>query len=300
MVRLQLAAALLAGTVASVQPAHGQALSPYSDFQAMTNGELNTLQVKFSFLGDNLSQQKTLLFRARGLVPDVEVFAPYHRNAFADYYDDVFSNLITFSASTQQLRAVIDSVATLPQITAGAVDSAGFVSFAMAGRRNGTTRVFESIVRVPNGKLLFGRLLAALASNDSATAALKDLACGLGMLPVGPPSDVTSSFAIRVRGFRNGRKTGGLVGTARLTNTSGQSITGPVIFVFQPPGGVDAVSPSGRTCAVYPHGAPYYTLPIGSFLAPNQSVTVTLRFDNPDGVPIELLYQRVYAGAGYP
>jgi hypothetical protein len=301
VIRLQLAAALSAGVMVSVQLASGQTLSPYSDFQAMTPAEMGSLQVKFTHVAHRRSEVASFLFRATGHAPDVSVFAPYYRAQFLPgLYNGDFQTFNSFSASPIELRAVIDSIATLSQITVGTVDSAGYLSFAMAGVHNDTVRVFERVVRSTNGKLIFGRLLAALAANDSAKAALLSYACAVGMLPQGPPSDVTNRIAIRVRGFRKDRGNGNFVGTARLTNTSGQSITGPMIFVFQPPGDVDAVSPSGRTCAIYPYGAPFYTLPIGSSLAPNQSVTLTLRLNNPDEARIELSYQRVYAGAGYP
>jgi hypothetical protein len=85
----------------------------------------------------------------------------------------------------------------------------------------------------------------------------------------------------------------------RVTNTGGQSIAGPMIIAFRPPEGVTLSSAAGYTCAVWPHGAPYLSLPVGTALAAGQHVDVVLRFDNPDDSPIVLMGQKVYAGSGF-
>jgi hypothetical protein len=282
------------------KPAAAQVLSPYSEFQAMTVAQMQNLQGKLTFVGDRRRESKTLLFRAAGQASDLTVFVPFYRSQFLPGgYNSDHQTFRSFSATTQDLKAMIDSVASVSQVVDGDVDTGGFLSFALSNVIDGNTKVFESVVNPATGKLLFGRLLGAFATNDSAGAVLSDKACEFGMLPSGPPNNVTSQVAISLRGFRKDRRTGQYVGRVRITNTSQQTIGAPIIFVFRPPANIDAVAPAGLTCAIDPSGSPYVTVSAGSSLGPGQHMDVTLRFDNLDGDPIALSSQQVFSGPGF-
>ena len=194
---------------------------------------------------------------------------------------------------------MIDSVGSISEVVDGGVDAGGYFSFALSNVVEGKAKVFESVVSPATGKLLFGRLLGAFATNDSAGRALTDKACEFGMLPGGPPNDASSQVTISLRGFRKDRRTGQYVGRVRITNTSQTTIAAPIIFVFRPPANIDAVGPAGLTCLIDPSGAPYVTVPAGSGLGPGQHSDVLLRFDNPDGEAIVLSNQRVFSGPGF-
>jgi hypothetical protein len=277
-----------------------QTLSPYSEFQSMSVPQMQTLQAKLTLVGDQRMQHKTLVGLAAGQSPALSVFVPFYRSQFLPGgYNADYQQVLTFTATTQELKAMIDSVASIPDVTDGGVDTGGFLSFALSNTLNGTDKVFESVLSPATGMQLFGRLMGALASNSSAMDALTLYACGLGMLPAGPPTDVTSHVSIELRGFRKDRKTGQFVSRARITNTSGQAIAGPVIYVYRARSNVAPVWASGVTCAIDPAGASYMTLPISGSLVACQQVDLVLRFNNPDDERIELFSQRVFSGNGF-
>ena len=69
--------------------------------------------------------------------------------------------------------------------------------------------------------------------------------------------------------------------------------------MFNPGENVTVVGASGITCALFPYGSPYLTIPVGATLAPGKHVDVVLTFDNPDDDRIVLNSQRIYSGSGF-
>lgn len=276
-----------------------QTLSPYSEFQGLSQTELGALQGKLTPVGNRVRGMYTLAYAATGHTPDLSVFGPFYRSEFQRGYTTDFNRPQTFSASTQELAALIDSIGTLPGVTDGGVDIGGALSFALSVVKSGTTKVFESVLDTTNSRLLFGRMLGSLSANSSGSNAATRFACSLGLLPGPTAADVTSEVSIVARGFRKNRATGHYVGKVRVTNTGGQSIPAPIILAFRPGENIALLSRSGITCALFPPGAPFQTLPVVGSLAPGQHVDATLQFDDPDGVPIELFSHRVYAGPGF-
>jgi len=241
----------------------------------------------------------TVAFDVSGHTLDLGVFRPFYRSRFADQYGLDSSQPQTFKCSSQEMATVIDSIATLPNVTDGGVDLGGTFSLSFSVVEAGVTKVFESVLDTTDSRLLFGRLLGGLPSNAVGRDAITQFACSLGLLPGPTVTDVSSRLSIVTRGFRKDRPTGRYVGRVRITNTSGQPIASPVILAFFPGENITLVGASGSTCAVFPHGAPFVTLPVGAALAPSQHIDVILHFDNPDDDRIVLNGQRVYAGQGF-
>ena len=87
-----------------------------------------------------------LTFAAVGHTPDVSVFRPFYRSQFPHGYTLDLNHPQTFSASTAELAATIESVAALPEVTDGNVDTDGFLSFSLSVVKNGTPKVFEAVI----------------------------------------------------------------------------------------------------------------------------------------------------------
>jgi hypothetical protein len=275
-----------------------QSYSPYSDFQNLTAPELASLQVKLTYLGPVDHPMPSLVFTSTSGTINVSDFTPYRRNGFASAYG--LDNLppATFKVSPTLLDAMIDSVATLPQITDGGVDSSWYVSFAMVETVSGT-RGFESILDGANSTALVGKILAAFAGQSVPTRVVTEAACPMGIMEDNPPPDVTSSVTIKTTGFRRVRGTDEFVGRVTVKNTSGSTLPAPVTLL---PGivgeNVVLMGEQGFTCAIDPGGEAYLNLSVGGGgLAPNASVNVNLRIKNPSLERVEVKPQ-VFAGAG--
>jgi len=275
-----------------------QTLSPYSDFQGLNQPELGTLQGKLTLLGTREHRTYTLAFDTFGHTLDISVFRPFYRAEFVGGYTMDFSSPKAFKASTSQLAALIDSVSQVPSITDGGVDPSGALSFSMSVVKSGVTKVFESVLDTTDSRLLFGRMLGALATNQDGAAAVTKFACFLGLLPGPTIADMTPSVSLVTRGFRKDRASGQYVGKVRVTNTGAQALSAPVLLAFQPGENITVVNGGGFTCAAFP-SSPYVVLPVGTALAPGQHVDMVLRFNNPDDDRIVLSAQRVYAGPGF-
>jgi len=80
-------------------------------------------------------------------------------------------------------------------------------------------------------------------------------------------------------------------GTVTITNGGGTAIDGPFQIVFlYPPVNVQLVNALGVV-----DGSPYITVPAVANLAPRQSATVNVQFNNPSNAKIQLI-PIVYSG----
>lgn len=282
----------------AVGDARPQAYSPYSDFQNLTAPELSSLQVKVTYLGPLDHPFPSLVFTSTSGTVNLADFVPYRRSGFASEYGLDNFPPATFKVSPSLLDAMIDSVATLPQVTDGGVDSVWYVSFAMVETVGGT-RGFESILDGPDATSLVTKILAAFAEQPVPTRIVSEAICPMGIMSDNPPTDVSSSVTTKATGFRRVGKTDEFVGRISVKNTSSSTLPAPITLLPEIVGeNVVLMGEQGFTCSILPGGEAYVNLPVGrSGLAPNASAEVALRIKNPSLERIEVKTQ-VFAGAG--
>lgn len=293
---MQLAAVLVAGCGRHTT-ASAQVLSPYSDFQAMTAGEMATLEVKLTDVATLAgSPNPSVLIGGSQAALNMGLFAPFRRSGYVYDIDDVRPR--TSLASASELRALIDSVAALPGVTDGGVDSSGHVSFSLLNTAGGSTKVFEAILDTVNAPALFGKMLTVMRSNAPSTRALRSFGCNAAALPSGEPNDVHTSVTIVAGGLRADRRAAShFVGTVRITNSSGSSLPAPLLLVAVCH--ADLIGADGVSCNIAPSGNPFiYLLTTGS-LAPGASIEKAVTFVDASGERPAITY-RVFAGAGTP
>lgn len=287
--------------------AYGQPNSQYTDFQGLTQEELETLHVKFTYVGGSFNTVWSHVYTADGTAPDMALFDPCRRPEF-DYVYDGF-NPVHYTATTLELQAAIDSVGTLPQITVGDVDSLGYLSFSLLYVTGGSTKCFEAVVDKDNGRELFSKLREAFAENLEVVDDLTYLACSNRMLRTLAPTDVSDDVHLRFTAVREDIAGGAFVCRATVTNESSATLPAPMILVLKPENQtVDLLNADERTCQLAPLRAQYIELPVSvGGLPTDQSVEVELRFSNPSRSHIDLYWQRsngqwvtprVYAGPG--
>lgn len=273
----------------------GSTLTPYSEFQAMPVSQLGTLQVKLTFVGPSDEPTPSLLITSTSGSPNIAVFVPF-RQANVEYFNDDDVSFRTFSVTTLELKAIVDSVGTLPEITAGGIAVPSILAFSLYNSA-GTERVFEAVTNQAQTVALFAKLRAALPRNVTARVALDEFACALGALDPSRPIETTSQVTATLSGFRLDRRTGRFVNRVTLLNTGVDPIVGPISLVLehQAPG-FQLHNRTGTTCGLAPVGRDYLTISAGA-LAPGNPVVVKLDFENPDRLAIRTNI-RVFAGPG--
>jgi hypothetical protein len=200
-------------------------------------------------------------------------------------------------ATTAQLDALIDQVATVPAVAAGGVASAPFVSFSMVNSQP-SVKGFEAVLNTTDAVALFERIKTALAGNSDARAKASFIGCSMGLFPAGVPTDVTSGVAVTVSGARRNRVTGRFLVTVTARNLGASAITGPISVFLVFGGSLTIFNPTGVGCALQV-GTQY----IDPVLTSNQlggaaSVLTNIELVNPLLEPIRVTTFKVYAGAG--
>lgn len=270
-----------------------QTFSPYSDFQAMTLQQLATLQVKLTYVGPTSKSLPSIAFTSTTNTLDLSLFVPFRRPAI-DYSNDDRIAASTFTASTQELKSVIDNVATLPNVTTGGVATTRLLSFSLVNTQP-TTKGFEAVVNSADAGLLFDQLRLSLANNSGGLKQLAQMACPLNLLGAARPTDVSASAKVSLTGLRLQRTTGRFVGTATVTNNSAGTLAAPVSVVFVPTANVRLLKDDGTTCGTTPVGAPFINLP--GALGAGQSAQINVEFENPDRLQFTTT-TKVLAGPG--
>lgn len=275
-----------------------QTLAPFSDFQALPPAELASLQVKLTYMGPLDFPIPTLAFTSTTGSIDLGAFTPFRRPGFESDYGLDQMGAITFTVAPALLQAMIDSVATLPGVRDGGVDSTGDVSFAML-KTTGGTKAFESIVNEANGRAFMTKIQEAFASDANAVRLARECACRMTLFTTNTPEDATARVAVKAGGFRRVRKTTTYVASVRVTNTSVSALAAPVTLLPHLRGtNVRLVGESGFTCAIGPGGEAYLDLPVGGGgLAPGAWVDVVVSVMNPSNARVRF-FQKVFAGAG--
>jgi hypothetical protein len=295
----RLASSVLLGLGCIVGQVRAQTFSPYSEFQAMSLADLSTLQVKLTYIGAQSAPSPALIFAASLSIINPSLFTPYRRPPATNYAVDDHSPA-TITASTSDLKALIDSVGTLPDVTDGDVDANGDLSFSLLNTAGGTTKAFEAIVDSTNGRALFDKLLVALRNNASAVRGLRTFGCVIGSLPVEPPTSVQGQVQVKSSGLRADRqKPTEYVGKVRVTNTSGSTITAPLFLVVIVHADADLYGRDGETCNIAPPGHPFMIVKSSGGLAAGAFIERPLRFTNPSKSKLNVEF-KVFAGPGTP
>jgi hypothetical protein len=297
------AVGLVVGSTAS----NAQPNAEYSEFQGLSQEELETLHIKFSYLCGSFTTVWTHVYTAHGTATDLSPFTLCRRPEFEYWWDRI--ELRGGTASIRELQAAIDSVGTLPEITAGGVDSLGCLSFSLLYLTDGTARCFEAVVAEERGRSLLLKLRQGFASNPEVVADLTGLACANDMLQPPGPADVTDDVHLRFTAIREVNDSRVFVGRVTVTNESSVTLPAPMILVITPEhAAIDLLNADDRTCQLEPRMKQYIELPVsGDGLPADQSVEVELLFGDPSRTPIVLYWQRdsgkrvtpkVYAGPG--
>jgi hypothetical protein len=272
-----------------------QMFSTYSDFQAMSLEQLKTLQVKLTYVGAQLEPISTVAFTSSFNTLELAKFVPFRRPGI--HYGNDNSGVQTFAATPEELKAIIDNVGTLPNITAGGVASDPFLSFALFNSA-GSDKAFEAVLNQADALSLFDKLRLALQNNKIGSRIVAEMACPLDLIGTGRPTDVTTNVTIIISGTRLNRNTGRFVSTATVKNTSTTSILGPISLVLGFQGNVSLFNSDGHTCGITPVGQDFINLALpGGVLPANGSVQVVLEFNSPDKESIKPT-TKVLAGPG--
>jgi hypothetical protein len=262
----------------------------------MSQSDLATLQVKLTYAGNQTVGTRSLVVTATGHAASISLFTRFRRSTVSYVNDD--GPPLTFSASTHELKALIDSVGTLPSVTDGNEDPDGYVSFGLLNTVGGDTVAFEAVVNDTTGPALFGKLLAALKGDPTGSRMVSEFGCGASALPSNTPTSLEGQVSISFGGLRQDRRTKNqFVGRVRVTNTSASPIAGPISLVVVRQGNAELVGESGFTCNIHPPGFPYVDLPIGNSLASGATAEELLRFHNPSLEKFSVTF-RAFAGPG--
>ena len=291
------ACVMVASLAAAPLNAHAQALSPYSDFQAMSLADMDSVRVKLTYGGPQDWLLATLVILRTGAPASIASFTPFRRVGFEYSNDD--GPIGTVAASRQELRAIIDNVGALTRVTDGGIDPKGYVSFALISTAGGTVKVFESIVNDTTGRDLLAQMFGALASNAEGTRNVRSFGCSSAMMPQDLPADVGGQVTVTLGGLRADRTTKSqFVGRVKVMNHSASVIPAPVtLVVIRKGGNARLIGDDGTTCAIYPRGVAFLSLDVGSGLASGASVEKVLRFANPGRMKFDVEF-RVFAGPG--
>lgn len=269
-----------------------QTFSPYADFQAMTLQQLATLQVKLTFVGSQQRALQSMAFTSSSNTLDLDLFVPFQRPGITYFNDTV--KVEPFSASPEELEAVIDNVGTLPNVTAGVVAANVYISFALFNSQP-SEKAFEAILNESDAAALFDQLRLSLANNKDSLRNVSEMACPIGLLETERPTDVSANITVVLKGVRLDRSTGRFVGTAEVTNSSAGALVAPVSLVVDLEGNVRLANADGITCGTSPVGREFIDLPAS--VGPGATTEITLEFDNPDLEEIKVT-TKVLSGPG--
>ena len=270
-----------------------QTFSPYSDFQNLSQSDTQTLQIKLTFVGPRKDTVPGLAFTPGTL--DLTKFLPFRRSV-ASYPSD--TGVESFTATTTEMKAVLNGVGTLPSVTSGAVGAQQWLSYAMVWTSGSTTKGFEAIVGKADAAAVFAQLRTAFANNKPGLKVLSDMACPIGATDPTVATDVSAKTSVSFSGIRLNRTSGYFTGTATVKNTTASAIAGPISLVLGLPGDMTLATLDGTTCSIKPVGQPFVTLALtNNSLSGGASVQVTLQIVNPASLPITPT-SKVVAGTG--
>ncbi len=296
------AAMLLASSDASAQGNAG-----LDQFRRLPPTELTRMQVKITYLGwgSHGVALPTVLLGGPDVVPDVRAFARYY-DSRAPYDRDSIGSIVTLRATTRDLRALLDTLASVPALADTTPNGrAVFALTLLVGRPGGRALVFEKRVDYRLDLELFERLRGALHENREASEFFAAYACGWGMGSRAVPTEHTAGVTFDYGGVRRVPDTDDFVGRIRLTNMDARAIDAPVYLVLETHApNVDWVNAEHRSCQLLRVGAPpvkigtpYVVLRAQSKWRAGEAIDVPVRFHCPE-FDNPRVTARVFAGPG--
>lgn len=285
--------ALLAALVPGARPASAQP-APFSHFSALDSAGVAKLQVQLTYLGGARRRLPTLSFTTTGVPPDSGLLARFRRPRFA--YGVNSSGHLACAIPAADLRALLDSLGTLPDVTAGDVDSVALYSLQLVDTSSAALRGFEAILNAESARETIQRLFLALGRHPRATTALARIGCALGG-GMGPRGDeVTRSTSVRLGRFAFDPAQRRMTCVAQVTNIGRDSLPGPITLLVEPrPDRLTLVEADGFGCGYASPGGAYVVVPLDAPLAPGASVERRLVIVNPRQEDVRFSH-RVFAG----
>jgi hypothetical protein len=283
-----LAAAIWCGSAAA------QVVAPFSFFQSRSAEQMARLQIRITYVGPKTRSFPSLALSLPGDTLDPNLPRYYHRPKFK--YPDTSIGLVVCPITTPQLKAALDSVATLPDVVDGDVDSLALFSFAMVDTSGGEPHWFESILDETSGMQLVSRMAEALRDNPRAASAMATIACGLRVQSPDLEGEVTKLLAVTLARITPEGSLRRLTARLRVVNMSRDTIPGPLVVVLETrPAGVRVVDADGYTCRVFYPGCPFVLIRLENPLAPRAVAEREVRFENPRQQNIRIA-PRVFMG----
>jgi hypothetical protein len=293
---LSLLAVLVTGQLLSAIPVHAVDCVAFGSVQNPTSTELARFNIKLTYVAFDRRSAETVVLRKQGSAVDIGPSA-FCRKSGIDYLRDA-GDLVTCSLTGAEMQGVLDSLATIPDLTDGGRDRFDYVSVSIIDANGTASRVFDSVVEDSIAGVALKKIRQGLAANDSATSVLSALACQIGVGITSPGIDVTNQVVVKLSGVRYRRSDGRYLVKVKIQNTSSNTIAGPAVLALRLHGSATVVSPDGFLgCRANPAGAPFRRFLSGSStLAPNASAEFEVQVANPLQQKIRPLRLRVVRG----
>jgi len=139
----------------------------YSDFEAMTLVELETLQVKLTHVGQQDRIIGTIALTSPANALDLSSFVPFRRPGYHYGNDEVPEVLLTFTASSAELAAMISALGALPSVTGGAAAPDGVLSLMLFNSTSSGDKGFEAITNLADSEAVLQAMGASLAAGNT-------------------------------------------------------------------------------------------------------------------------------------
>ncbi|MBM3149180.1 MAG: hypothetical protein FJ008_01990 [Chloroflexi bacterium] len=136
----------------------------FKEFQDFDLQQLQTLQVKLTYVGSQKKPIPTVAFTSHFNVLDMEKFRPFRRDGF-DYGNDDIA-VWTFTCSPEELQRITKSAGEIQVVRRGEVIGE-FLSFMMLNTTLRGDRVHEAILDAETSRLLLEKLRAALEPGNT-------------------------------------------------------------------------------------------------------------------------------------
>lgn len=138
------------------QPAEAEM---FKRFKAFNLEQLETLQVKLTYVGPQKKAVPTVAFTSHSNVVDMEKFKPFRRPGFHYGNDDL--KVLTFTCTTEELQRVIKYAGEIAAVRQGKVIGE-FLSFMMCNTTPEGDIALEAILDAENSRVLLEKIRAAL------------------------------------------------------------------------------------------------------------------------------------------